>query len=246
MPVRRRTRRAAVPSAATSRQARQAGGALNLIFLGPPGAGKGTQAQLVAAACNLCHISTGDLLRQAVAQRTPTGVKAKGYMDRGELAPDDLVVALVVAAMTADACRNGWLLDGFPRTLAQAQALDASAAHLGSGGPQIVVYFAAADAVLIERISGRRTCRNCGAGYHVAFMPPAAAGACDRCGGPLYQRDDDTPETVANRLRVYHRQTAPLIDYYQAKGLLRRLDASGRPDAVRQALERLMDAALHG
>lgn len=213
---------------------------MNLVFLGPPGAGKGTQAEGVARDNRLCHISTGEILRRAVEEGTPVGLEAKEYMDKGELVPDDMVVDMVAGALGCDKCPNGWILDGFPRTLAQAEALDRKTGGAGRAGVELVLFFAVSDASVVKRLSGRRTCRDCGAGYHVHFMPPREEGVCDNCSGELIQREDDKAETILNRLDTYRRQTEPLIGYYRERGLLAEIDASGSPESVgsllRQAL----------
>ena len=204
---------------------------MNVVFLGPPGAGKGTQAKVIGAEKRAPHISTGDILRESVARGAELGKKAKGFMDSGALVPDDLVVALVAERLSAKDCANGFILDGFPRTLPQAQALEITLSASGAGVDR-VVYFKVDDLGVVERLSGRRVCRNCDANYHVQFMPSASAGKCDKCGGPLYQRDDDRAETIKQRLEVYYRQTADLIEYYRGKGLLVEVDASRAPDEV--------------
>jgi adenylate kinase len=208
---------------------------LRLIFLGPPGVGKGTQAKRLAADRGLPHISTGDILRAEVEAGSDLGHKAKGYMDRGELVPDDLVVAMVVRRLTRDDCREGYLLDGFPRTLGQADALEA---ELGKTDERIdkVLYFHAPDEVLVRRLAGRRTCPACGANYHVEAMPPETEGVCDRCGAELIQREDDRPETVRKRLEVYKAQTQDLIDHYRSAGLLEEIDATGMVDEIAAAV----------
>jgi adenylate kinase len=204
---------------------------LNVVFLGPPGAGKGTQAKVISAEKRAPHISTGDILRESVAKGAELGKKAKGFMDSGALVPDDLVVALVAERLSATDCAKGFILDGFPRTLPQAQALEKTLSASGAGLDH-VVYFKVNDREVVERLSGRRTCRNCGANYHVQFMPSASPGKCDKCGGPLYQRDDDRAEAIKERLQVYYRQTADLIEYYRGKGLLVEVDASRAPVEV--------------
>jgi adenylate kinase len=213
---------------------------MNLVFLGPPGAGKGTQAKTVSADFSLPHISTGDILRENVAAGTELGAKAKGYMDSGALVPDDLVVSMVAERLTRDDCANGFILDGFPRTTAQAEAL---AANLDESGRKLdgVLYFKVDDEKVVGRLSGRRMCRGCGAGYHLEYMPPAAEGVCDKCGGELYQRDDDKAETVRARLKVYYAQTAELIDYYRERGLLKEVDASLSPEAVCDGVKAVLE-----
>lgn len=212
---------------------------MNLILLGPPGAGKGTQAKLLSARHGIPHISTGDIFRAAIREGTPLGTRAKEFLDRGALVPDEIVIGIVADRLKAEDCRGGFLLDGFPRTLPQAEALDRYLA--GAGRPlTAAIDLEAGEEVLIRRLSGRRVCRVCGAPYHVDTNPPREPGRCDRCGGELYQRDDDRPETVAERLRVYEAQTRPLIDYYERRGLLRRVEADGGIEAVDAAIERAL------
>jgi adenylate kinase len=205
--------------------------ALRVIFLGPPGVGKGTQAKILAEARGIPHISTGDIFRAEVGAGTELGTEAKGYMDRGELVPDELVVRMVAARLDHDDCKDGYLLDGFPRTMPQATALGEVLEQRGESLDR-VLYFSAPDAVLVRRLSGRRTCPECGAGYHVEHMPPKVEGICDQCGAKLIQRKDDQPETIQNRLDVYKAQTQELIDYYQATGLLTEIDSTGSVDAI--------------
>jgi len=214
--------------------------ALRLIFLGPPGVGKGTQAKKVAADHSIPHISTGDILRAEVAAGTDLGRQAKQHMDSGGLVPDDLVVAMVARRLEQDDCRDGYLLDGFPRTMGQATALEAELARTG-GAIDRVLYFRAPDDVLIRRLSGRRTCPDCGAGYHVEAMPPKVEGICDRCSAKLIQRDDDQPDTIRNRLDVYKAQTQELIDYYRAAGLLVEIDSTGSVDEIARAVVRALE-----
>ena len=197
---------------------------MNLIFLGPPGAGKGTVAQQIVADLGILQISTGDLLRNAVKEGTELGVKAKEYMDAGNLVPDEIVIGLLKERITKEDCKDGFILDGFPRTIPQAEALDESGVTIGR-----VVNLIVHDELIIHRLSGRRTCSRCNAIYNVnegCVPQPKEAGKCDKCGGELIQRDDDKPEAIKNRLAVYRKQTAPLIDYYRGKGLLKDVDAS--------------------
>ncbi|WP_457601475.1 adenylate kinase [Hydrogenivirga sp.] len=211
---------------------------MNLVFLGPPGAGKGTQAKRLAQELGLKHISTGDILREAVKNETPLGKKAKEYMDRGELVPDDLIIALIEEVMPPG---GGVIFDGFPRTIAQAEALDRMLEKKGMGVDKVVL-FDVPDEVVVERLSGRRVCPNCGAVYHVKFNPPKRDEVCDRCGTKLIQREDDREEVVRNRLEVYRKQTAPLIEYYEDKGILIRLDASRPIEEVYQELKKVVGA----
>jgi adenylate kinase len=192
-----------------------------LVFLGPPGAGKGTQAKLLSQRMEFLHLSTGDLLREAVKNQTPLGKRAKEYMDRGELVPDELIVQLIEETMPKG---GNVILDGFPRTVNQALALEEM---LKGKGEKIskVLFFDVPDEVIIDRLSGRRVCSKCGAVYHVKYNPPKVEGMCDLCGGSLVQRDDDKEEVVKKRLEVYRKQTQPLIEFYQDRGIIYRLDA---------------------
>lgn len=203
-----------------------------VVLLGPPGAGKGTQAKLLEEKFSACQISTGDILRKAVAERTPLGREASEYINRGALVPDGVIVNLVAERLKEKDCEKGFILDGFPRTIPQATSLKAI---LNQRGIRLsaVLSVRVPHNVIIERLAGRRTCRNCGALSHVVFTPPKKEGVCDRCGGALYQRDDDREETIANRLKVYEDQTAPLVDYYRGQGLLREIDGVGDVDEIR-------------
>lgn len=196
---------------------------MKLILLGPPGAGKGTQAKMLTERFAIPQIATGDILRGALQAGTPLGLQAKTYMDAGALVPDEVVIGIVRERLQQDDCLPGFILDGFPRTVAQADALQATLAVLDRRLDRVVSLTVDADA-LVERLTGRRTCRECGRGYHVRFDPPCDEQRCDACGGELYQRDDDREETIRKRLSVYAQQTAPLIDYYRAAGLLVELD----------------------
>lgn len=215
-----------------------AGGA-RVVLLGPPGAGKGTQAKLLQEEFAACQISTGDILRKAVAEQTPLGKLAAEYINRGALVPDDVIVNLVADRITEPDCENGFILDGFPRTIPQAQSLDAILKTMGLN-LSCVLAVQVPESVIIERLGGRRTCRSCGSLSHVAFNPPRKAGICDRCGGELYQRDDDREETIANRLRVYDQQTAPLANYYRERGLLREIDGVGEVDEIRTRVTKVL------
>jgi adenylate kinase len=201
-------------------------GFMNIILLGPPGAGKGTQAKMLVEKYQIPQISTGDILRAAVKEGSPLGKEAKACMDKGELVPDSVVIGIVEERIQQSDCAKGYMLDGFPRTVPQAEALDGMLKNLSS---QIdhVVSIEVANEELVGRLTGRRTCRDCGAGFHVMFDPPEKEGVCDKCGGELYQRDDDNVETVTSRLEVYESQTLPLIDYYTAKGKIRPVDGVG-------------------
>ena len=198
---------------------------MRIVLFGPPGSGKGTQASLLKQRYGASHISTGETLREAVAKGTRVGLEAKDYMDRGELVPDDVVIA-IAREKVASVGKNGFILDGFPRTIAQAEALDAALSDLGKA-LEAVVNLRVDEDELVRRLSGRRVCPSCGEPYHVESKPSKEAGKCDRCGAELVQRDDDKPEAVRNRLRVYEAQTAPVLGYYECKGLLRNVDAVG-------------------
>jgi len=198
---------------------------MRVVLLGPPGAGKGTQAVKLADTLGVPHISTGDIFRQAVKEGTQLGKKAKEYMDSGLLVPDDVVVGIVRERLGQSDCRDGFILDGFPRTVEQADALAASLTAAGTK-LDMVINIDAPEAILLQRLTGRRVCQSCGTPFHVHFTPPRQAGKCDNCGGDLYQRDDDKEETVRKRLQVYTVQTEPLIAYYQDKGLLKTIDGS--------------------
>jgi adenylate kinase len=196
---------------------------LKLILLGPPGAGKGTQAASLVEAYNIPHISTGDIFRYNIKEGTELGKKAKAYMDAGNLVPDSLVVELVEDRLAQDDAREGFLLDGFPRTIAQAEALDEVLSKMDSGLDR-VINIQVDPGILVERAVGRRICKSCGATYHVSFNPPSTEGVCDKCSGELYQRSDDNEETVSNRINVYTKETSPLIDYYTKKGIILNID----------------------
>lgn len=213
---------------------------MNVILLGPPGSGKGTQAQKIAEQYHIPQISTGDILRSAVKERTPLGVEAQGYMDQGKLVPDEVVVGIVRDRLMVSDCKKGFIMDGFPRTLPQAEALDAT---LGEMKWEIdhVISIEVDNEELLRRLTGRRTCRTCGAMFHVMFNPPKKDGICDQCGGELYQRDDDQEETIRARLQVYDEQTAPLIAYYREKGLLRTIDGVGKIEEIFQAIVKALE-----
>ncbi|MDD3289733.1 MAG: adenylate kinase [Eubacteriales bacterium] len=202
-----------------------------IVLLGPPGAGKGTQATRISDKYGIPHISTGDIFRSNVKEGTPLGKKAAAYMDQGHLVPDELVCDLVEDRVSKDDCQSGFLLDGFPRTLFQARHFDD---YLTRSGRELSVVFdmQVSQEVLLPRMVGRRVCKNCGKTYHLTNMPPKAEGVCDVCGGEVYQRADDTEETVLNRFRVYMEQTHPLTEYYQKTGKLITLDGALSPDVV--------------
>ena len=209
-----------------------------IVFIGPPGSGKGTQAKILEKQLGLPQVATGDLFRYNLKNNTELGLLAKKYMNAGELVPDEVTIRMVEDRLSRDDCVRGVILDGFPRNLHQAVALDEMLAPYG--GVTVAPFFQVDDDVVVERISGRRVCRNCGAVYHIKYNPPKRDNICDVCGGELYQRDDDRPETVRNRLYVYYKQTGPLIGYYFAKGLLEEIDASQPLDAVTAALKSVL------
>lgn len=203
----------------------------HIVLLGPPGAGKGTQAKRVSEQLNIPHISSGDIFRENLKNQTELGELAKGYINRGELVPDDVTIAMIRERLARPDCEDGALLDGFPRTPAQAKALDGMLAELG-GQVDAVPYIKVPEEVLIERLTGRWTCRAEGHVFHEKFNPPTVPGKCDFDGSELYQRDDDKVETVSNRIRVYLQQTQPLIDYYRQQGVLLEIDGNQNIDAV--------------
>ena len=203
-----------------------------VILLGPPGAGKGTQAKRLGAELSLPHISTGDLFRENLKNDTELGRKAKGYMADGGLVPDELVLDMLFDRVDREDCAGGYLLDGFPRTVAQAEALDARLEQLATSPVVTVPELVVPDELILERITGRRTCAACGNIQHVKFDPPKVDGTCDACGGQLEQRADDKPEVVAERLEVYHAQTAPIVDHYGPRGIVTKIDGTQTPDEV--------------
>jgi adenylate kinase len=215
---------------------------MKLVLLGPPGAGKGTQSVVLAKRYGVPHISTGDMLRESIKAGEALGLKAKGYMDKGELVPDEVVTGIVVDRLKKPDTKNGYILDGFPRTLKQAEDLDGALGASGSG-IDMAVYFATSPAVAIERLSGRRVCKSCGFNYHVRNIPPKKEGVCDKCGGALFQRPDDKEDTVRNRLKVYEDQTKPLIDYYISKGLLKRVSGDLGVDELFKVLSKIFAEA---
>ena len=215
------------------------GGELRLVLLGPPGAGKGTQAARLAETFGLVHLSSGDILRAERAAGTDLGRQASAFMDSGGLVPDELIVAMMAAHIAQPECDAGYVLDGFPRTLAQAEALDEALARQRRS-LRAAINLDVPDDVVAERLTGRRVCPTCGAVYHVQHTPPKAPGRCDKDGQALVQRSDDTEEVVRHRLETYHRQTEPLIAYYREHGLLREVDGAEAPSAVEQALVELV------
>jgi adenylate kinase len=208
---------------------------LRAVLLGPPGAGKGTQARLLGEKFEACQVSTGDILRKAVADQSPLGKEASDYIKRGALVPDSVIVNLVAERLKEKDCQQGFILDGFPRTIPQAQGLEEILRKMGLG-LQSVLLVQVPDAVIVERLAGRRTCKNCGALYHLNFKPSTKESTCDRCGGELLQRDDDREETISARLKVYDIQTAPLVDYYRQRGILREIDGVGKVEDIRNRI----------
>ena len=213
---------------------------MRVILLGAPGSGKGTAAEDIRAAYGFPKISTGDLLREAVRERTPLGLVAASQMGKGGLVDDATVLALLRERLAQDDCRGGYTLDGFPRTLAQADSLDS----LGAPGPEVVIDLRVTDATVLRRLSNRRTCPKCEAIYHLLNKPPKKAGICDICGTALVQRADDTPEVIAERLKTYHAKTEPLVARYGAKGALHRIDGNGTSEAAFAEIRKVLDDAL--
>lgn len=204
---------------------------MNLVLMGLPGAGKGTQAERIVENYSIPHISTGDMFRAAIKEGTPLGIKAKSFMDQGNLVPDEVTIGIVRERLSKDDCEKGFLLDGFPRTVAQADALEGMLTELGKS-IDYVINIDVDQSILMERLTGRRICKSCGSTYHLVFNPPAREGVCDKCGGELYQRPDDNAETVGNRLEVNLEQTKPLLDFYNAKGYLRNINGQQHIDEV--------------
>ena len=195
---------------------------MKLILLGAPGAGKGTQADILSKKLNVPTISTGNILRAAVKNKTPVGLQAKAFMDKGELVPDDVIIGIVRVRLAEDDCKNGYILDGMPRTIAQAEALEKAGVEI-----DVALQIDLADEIIEKRMTGRRTCMACGATYHIEAAPPKTEGICDNCGGRLSIRKDDMPETVKNRLKIYHMETEPLISFYKECGKLRTVEGTG-------------------
>ncbi|GIW47341.1 MAG: adenylate kinase [Deltaproteobacteria bacterium] len=216
---------------------------MRLILFGPPGAGKGTQASQISQKYGIIHISTGDILRAAVKEGTPLGNLAKSYMDKGELVPDEVVIGIIKERIREEDSRNGFMLDGFPRTIPQAEALDNM---LGSEGLKIdaVISIEVEDEEVIKRISGRRVCEKCGVMYHIIYDPPKNNELCDRCGARLFQRDDDKEEVVRRRLQVYRNQTEPLKEYYKKVGILHSVDGTGTVEQVFDRIDRVLQSLV--
>jgi adenylate kinase len=212
---------------------------LNLVLLGPPGSGKGTQGERLNEDLRLPYYATGDILRAAVRDETELGRTAKGYMDAGDLVPDEVIVGVIVDALDSEAARDGFILDGFPRTTPQAEALDAKLEELGRGVTAVLLIDVSDDEV-VRRLGGRRTCAENGHVFHVDFNPPKQEGVCDIDGSELITRDDDNPATIRNRLHQYHEKTEPLVDYYDQRSVLRRLDGEKAPDEVAEEIRRTL------
>lgn len=215
-------------------------GRMKLVFIGPPGVGKGTYAQAVSQRFQIPHISTGDIFREEVKRGSELGRKVQYYLERGLLVPDEIVVEVVKARLSQDDCRRGFILDGFPRTLAQAEALE------GFAPPDLVLNFVADDSVIVERLSGRRVCSKCGAIYHVKYMPPRFPGTCDKCGAPLVVRKDDRPEVIAERLALYREQFSPIISYYERRGKLVTISANAQAPEVIPVVISTIERFLRG
>ena len=214
---------------------------MRFVLLGPPGVGKGTQAQRLANRYGVCHVSTGDMFRDAVARGAEVGRRAKRFMDSGELVPDDVVTAILKERIALEDCRRGFVLDGFPRTQPQARALDGILKERGEALDAVVCYVVPEE-VAVERLSGRRMCERCGANYHIKFNPPKTPGVCDKCGGRLCTRSDDKPDTIRERLRIYVRSTETLIEYYRKRGLLIEASATASPEEVESATEEALQS----
>ena len=204
---------------------------MKLILLGAPGAGKGTQAEILCKKLGIPTISTGNILRAAIKEGTPTGLKAKSYIDAGKLVPDEVIIGIVHERLAQDDCKSGYILDGVPRTIAQAEALEKAGITFDA-----VVSIEISEEEILRRMNGRRVCEACGSSYNVVSIPPRVEGICDNCGGKLIQRKDDTPETVRERLKVYHTETEPLVDFYAARGLLRPVRSDDTKEGTTQAI----------
>jgi len=215
---------------------------MNLILLGPPGAGKGTQAQMIVERYHIPQISTGDILRASVKEGSPLGRQAKAFMDQGQLVPDEVVIGIIDQRLRAPDCNPGFILDGFPRTIPQAEALQAILINIGKSIDHVINIEVNSEE-LVRRLTGRRTCKNCGAMFHILFHPPKKEGTCDRCGGMLHQREDDKEETIRKRLKEYERQTAALIRYYQLKNTLRSIEGVGGQDQIFERIIYVLERA---
>lgn len=213
---------------------------MRILIMGPPGAGKGTQAARIALSCEIPHISTGDIFRTEIKESSDLGKKIKSYLDTGKLVPDEVTVEVIRKRLLQPDCERGFLLDGFPRTIPQAEALDSILKTIGESGLDLVINISVAPQVLLERLTGRRVCGKCGTTFHILYQPPQEDGTCDRCGGDLYQRSDDTVETVSSRLDVYRRQTAPLLEYYQRRGIIQEVNGELSIDDVFQGIEKVI------
>ncbi|MBN2719781.1 MAG: adenylate kinase [Proteobacteria bacterium] len=218
---------------------------MDLILLGPPGAGKGTQAKMMADRWEIPQVSTGDILRAAVKEGRPLGLEAKSFMDRGELVPDRVVIGIIGERLEEKDAAGGFILDGFPRTIPQAEALQEILAGLGRK-ISCVLSIEVEEEKLVVRLTGRRICRNCGQSYHLVFNPPARDGICGRCGGDLYQRDDDKEETIRQRLTVYREQTQPLVGFYESKNLLKRIDGSDSKEKIFSGIVEVVESDCRG
>lgn len=212
---------------------------MKIIMLGAPGAGKGSQASRISAVYKLPHISTGDIFRANLKEETELGKKAKSFMDKGELVPDDITIAMLLERIHKEDCKNGYILDGFPRTIPQAEALKEALAKKDEK-IDLALDVEASDELIIKRMAGRRTCPACGAIYHIVTLPPKTEGICDRCGADLIQRKDDNEETVKNRLKIYHEVTEPLISYYKKEGILEEIDGAEELDKVFEKVKRII------